>query len=287
MPNKLNKHWANLIGKRWCGEVNRTKKKSQADGRTYLRDAFAAEQSLLLKGLELSEQSITHDGVMGDVNEQHFIETLRRYLPNRYEVSSGIVIDSKGSTSDQIDVVIFDPQYTPTLLVQHSHRFIPAEAVYCVLEVKPTMNKKLLDYAGEKAESVRRLVRTSVPIPHAGGEYKAKRHFEIIAGIVAVRNEWKEGCLGNPFKRALNAQRDLRKLNCGLALRERAFDTYSGELITSRSDGSLAQFIFRLLQQLQSLGTVPAVDWNTYGAILGGPVAIQAGTRGARRPGKQ
>ena len=54
---------------------------------------------------------------------------LRKYLPNRYAVAQGIVVDSNGATSDQIDIIIFDPQYTPTLLDQQSHRFVPAEAV--------------------------------------------------------------------------------------------------------------------------------------------------------------
>jgi len=93
------------------------------------------------------------------------------YLPKRYAADSAIVIDSTGRTSDQMDVVIYDPQYTPTLLDQHDHKYIPAEAVYAVMEVKPTVNKSYLDYAGKKAASVRRLKRTSIPIPHAGGTY--------------------------------------------------------------------------------------------------------------------
>ena len=80
---------------------------------------------------------------------------LRKYLPNRYAVAQGIVVDSNGATSDQIDIIIFDPQYTPTLLDQQSHRFVPAEAVYGVLEAKPVISKQNLEYAGDKAASVR------------------------------------------------------------------------------------------------------------------------------------
>ena len=49
----------------------------------------------------------------------------------------------KGRTSDQIDIVIYDRQYTPRLLDQRHHKYIPAEAVYAVFEVKPTLNKDL------------------------------------------------------------------------------------------------------------------------------------------------
>jgi hypothetical protein len=185
-------------------------------------------------------------------------------------VSDGIVVDSNGSTSDQLDVVVFDRQYTPTLLDQQSHRFIPAEAVYCVLEVKPTLSKEYLEYAGAKAASVRKLERTSVAIAHAGGEFPPKPLFAISAGIVAASVDWKDGCASDAFKQALASLDGLHSLDCGLALSDRAFDTYSGQLELSQPNGSLAAFLFRLLHRLQGVGTVPAVDWSRYGAVFGG-----------------
>src|SRR6266496_5444061 len=151
----------------------------------FLRQAFATEQECLIPKLRSSDR-ITHAGDRGEVNEQHFIDFLRKYLPNRYTVKKAIVLSSDGEVSDSIDVVVFDRQYTPTLLDNDKHRYVPAEAVYAVFECKPTINKAYLEYAGKKAESVRRLKRTSVPIPHAGGSYPAKAHFEIIAGILAI-----------------------------------------------------------------------------------------------------
>lgn len=35
-------------------------------------------------------------------------------------------------------VVVFDRQYTPTLLDNDKHRYVPAEAVYAVFECKPS-----------------------------------------------------------------------------------------------------------------------------------------------------
>jgi hypothetical protein len=249
--------------------MNKAKNASAIDGKRFLRDAFAAEQSVLALQLELSSKSISHNGALGEVNEQHFINVLQKYLPKRYEVSQGIVIDSNGITSDQIDIVIFDRQYTPTLLDQLAHRYIPAEAVYCVLEVKPTVNKQYLEYAADKAKSVRQLERTSVPIPYAGGEYPPKTLFPIVAGIVATSVDWTDGIAGNGFAENLAALTGARSLDCGLAVSDRAFDTFSGSLTISNAHGSLAAFLFRLIQRLQSLGTVPAVDWNRYGDVLG------------------
>lgn len=250
--------------------MNKAKEASAVDGKRFLREAFDAEQEVLRLQLELSAKSITHSGVMGAVNEQHFIDLLRSYLPHRYAVAEGIIVDSRGETSDQIDVVVFDRQYTPTLLDQKSHRFIPAEAVYCVLEVKPTINKEYLEYAGAKAASVRKLERTSVAIAHAGGNHPPKLLFPITAGIIAANAGWRKGCASAAFKQAFGSLGGLNALDCGVALSDRAFDTYDGGLALSEQRGSLVAFLFRLLHRLQSLGTVPAVDWSRYGAVFSG-----------------
>jgi hypothetical protein len=249
--------------------MTKAKTKSHEDGKRFLQEAFTLEQRLLQVKLELSSQSVPHPGTLGEVNESYLIDVLRKYLPNRYAVDTGIVIDSTGATSDQIDVIIYDNQYTPTLLDQQSHRFVPAEAIYGVFEVKPTINKAYLEYAGGKAESVRRLARTSVPIIHAGGEYPAKPPFPIIAGIIASSIDWATGFSAESFKENYNSLTELQKLDCGLAVSGSVFDVYSGSIEIGPSEQSLAYFLFRLLQKLQSLGTVPAIDWNAYAAVLG------------------
>lgn len=256
--------------------MNINKLKSNVDGKKFLRDALALEQDALAKQLELSKHSITHNGVMGEVNEHHFIRVLRQYLPRRYCVDQGIVIDCNGVTSDQIDVIIYDPQYTPTLLDQQDHRYILAEAVYAVLEVKPQINKKNLHYAAAKARSVRSLKRTTVEIPHAGGTYPAKPLFPILAGIVAIKAEWKDGLQSSTFMKELDLLTGEETLSIGIALEDRAFerkygfqpDLRHGELCVSQREGSLAWFLFTLLKRLQELGTVPAVDWAAYRSVL-------------------
>jgi hypothetical protein len=211
---------------------------------------------------------VTHAGVLGEVNENRFIDVLRRYLPKRYAVDTGIVLDCRGKTSDQIDVIVYDNQYTPTLLDQENHRFIPAEAVYAVFEVKPTINKPYLKYAGDKAASVRRLKRTSVPIVHAGGTLPEKPLFPIVAGIVATDLSWRRGFDSSSFKLALRTLDGTHSLDAGLAVSGGCFDTYDKDLQIGPSNNALAYFLFRFLQKLQSLGTVPAIDWTAYGRVL-------------------
>lgn len=249
--------------------VNRAKRASKKDGKEFLLSSFKDVQHVLTAHLDLSARSISHDGVMGAVNEQHWIQLLRQYLPNRYACDTGIVIDSRGQMSEQIDIVIYDPQYTPTLLTQQSHRYIPAEAVYAVLEAKPTINRELMIYAGDKAASVRALHRTSVAIPHAGGTFPPKPLFPIIVGIVAGKVDWADK-FGVAFQRAMCELTGVRTLECGCGLADGSFDRFSSDAKISfgSKDGALIFFLFRLLGKLQSLGTVPAIDWAAYVSIF-------------------
>lgn len=241
-------------------------KKDKAADTAWLKEAFVDVQSELALKLKRAAHSISHAGTHGSVNEDHWIEVFRAYLPNRYEVATGIVIDSLGNHSDQIDIIIFDRHFTPTLLDQQNHRYIPAEAVYAVFESKPHFDKSYLEYAGDKAASVRRLHRTSVAIAHAGGVYKPKEHFPILAGIVAPKSSWADG-LSESFKKNLPAG-DQEQLDCGCALDHGAFDIFDGDLKIVPTEGALIYFLFRLLSKLQSLGTVPAIDWAAYAAVV-------------------
>lgn len=233
---------------------------------SWMKEAFVQVQSNLAGTMKLASQSISHGGVMGSVNEDHWTELFRKYLPNRYDVATGIVIDSKGNRSEQIDLVIFDRHFTPTLLDQKNHRYIPAEAVYGVFECKPTINKDYLEYAEEKAASVRGMHRTSVAIAHAGGTYQPKPHFRILAGILAPTSSWADG-LGEALERNLSINPDTM-LDCGVALDCGCFDRYEGGLSIANEQGALMYFLFGLLARLQSLGTVPAIDWTAYSRII-------------------
>lgn len=237
-----------------------------ANDTTWMKEAFSNVRDALRAKMTLASQSLSHAATMGAVNEDHWTELLRSYLPNRYEVATGIIIDSTGGRSDQIDAVIFDRHFTPTLLDQKSHRYIPAEAVYAVFECKPEVNKGYIEYAQDKAASVRKMTRTSVPISHAGGTYPAKPHFRILAGLLAPKAGWKTG-LGKPFLKNLGTDPD-SALDCVCALDHGTYDRYSGSPLVVSDDAAMMFFLFRLLDRLQSLGSVPAIDWAAYSRII-------------------
>ena len=267
--------------------ANQPKIKSENNGFKFLSDAFTYEQRTLEAKINAAQSTITHDGVMGNVIENQWIsDFLQRYLPDRYAVGSGIIIDSEGKTSEQIDVVIHDNQYTPNLLSQGAHHFVPAESVYAIIEVKPEINKAMLKYAGKKAASVRRLTRTSIPIRHAGEKvYPPKELHHIVAGIIGVRSGWAGG-FGQTFKNNLKPLLATdNHIDVGCALENGAFDIYNYNRVFENEppidtalidkmvnikavDNSLVYFMFKLLSRLQSIGTVSAVDWNKYADVF-------------------
>src|SRR3989304_2212833 len=112
-------------------------------------------------------KTFNHPGSKGDASENVWISLLDTYLPKRYQAAKAHVVDSQGNFSQQIDVVIFDRQYSPFIFTYEGEIIVPAESVYAVFEAKQTANAELVAYAQQKVASVRQLQRTSLPIPHA------------------------------------------------------------------------------------------------------------------------
>lgn len=245
--------------------MNKAKQLSSTDGYKFLREAFAAEQNALKSRLELANSSITHNGELGAVNEQSFIDFLRQNLPQRYAVNSAIILDSEGKSSDQIDVVIHDRYYSPTLLSQNRRAFVPIEAVYAIFEVKPTINKTYLEYASEKARSVRALAPRTGTFMTINGP-KEVLPLKLLAGLIAIDVEWTEGLRAKAFEKCMKKLSGDARLDCGVAVSGEYFHLFgnSGKPSIEQGSNSLALFTFGLLHQLQLMGNAPGVDWKSY-----------------------
>src|SRR5581483_1131480 len=111
--------------------------------------------------LATARKTFGHPGTKGDASENVWLEMLRTYLPHRYKAEKAHVVDSLGSFSEQIDVVVFDRQYSPFIFQYQGQTIVPAESVYAVFEAKQTINAEQVKYTRKKVASVRRLRRTS------------------------------------------------------------------------------------------------------------------------------
>ena len=240
----------------------------QTDERNKLTTLFTCLQKEMECNLKKSNIAHDHSGTKGDCSEVNWIDWLKNYLPKRYSVTKGFVIDHTGNQSDQIDLIIYDKQYTPFVFTDKEAIYVPAESVYAVFEVKQTVNKEFIIYAGKKAESVRNLHRTSAPIRHVEGTAKPKELHNIIAGILTTKSDWCED--SNMLEEHLNNLDDKQFLNIGCIIENSAFyfNEEQNKYIKSYKEDSLMYFFFKLLVMLQKIGTVPAIEWDKYATCI-------------------
>lgn len=225
-------------------------------------------QARLLGDLAASRSALKHPGARGTASEDAWLALLKDHLPFRYQAERGFVIDHTGASSDAIDIIIFDRQYTPLVYNLTGQIFVPAEGVYAIVEVKQDLTAQHVQYAGQKAASVRRLARTSAPIPHAGGTFEPRPLHQILAGIITHHSSWSPP-LGQSLIEALGLLTEPEYLDIGCALQDGTFVvdyTGSGTASMSAYEGSrsLVHFLWRLLMKLQRLATVPAIDFERY-----------------------
>jgi len=170
--------------------------------------------------------------------------------------------------SRQIDIVIHDRHFSPLLFNREGAVYLPAESVYAVFEVKSTLRTEHIAYAGGIAASVRRLRRTSISVPYAGGTYRPRKPFWILGGIVALDAMWK-GSLKRPLEQRLGRLARDQRLDLGCVVERGGFEiTYAkgsqATVALSQPDLSVSYFVLRLITKLQGLATVPAIDIDAY-----------------------
>lgn len=237
-----------------------------------LRNIFLGLQRQMIATLQAEREILQHPGTKGASTELRWLKMLESYLPKRYRADRAFVLDCDGALSEQIDIVIYDRQYSPFLFNQDDAKYVPAEAVYAVIEVKQELNPENIAYAGKKAGSVRRLRRTSAPIPHAGGTFGPKNPPYILAGIAALESTWNPA-FGLPFELAVKKLASGEELQVGCALRHGGFRIEYApgaepKFEISRDDTALIFFFLKLMSRLQAMGTVAALDFDEYGKVL-------------------
>ncbi len=235
-------------------------------GRLDLAEVFYSVQEEMLAQLAVGG-FFEHPSASGAATERHWLDLFRRYLPTRYRATPAFVIDSYGRRSRQIDIAIFDNLYSPLLFPHKSGLHIPAESVYAVFEVKPTISRQWIRDAGEKAASVRALRRTSVRVISGNKLRPPIRPMPILAGLLATTSVWTPETFSKNLIPALTAVPKSHRLDLGCALEHGSFEQ-TNKVTISIPEETLIFFILRLLERLRSQGTAPAADLMKYGRHL-------------------
>ncbi len=120
-----------------------------------------------------------------------------------------------------------------------------------------------------KVASVRRLHRTSLPIPYAHGVYPAKPLIPIYGGLLTFESEWSPG-LGQPLLDALTGGDADGRLDLGCVAAHGYFslDKETGNYELASGGKPATAFLFKLISVLQFSGTVPMIDVQAYASWL-------------------
>ncbi len=236
-----------------------------------LKALFKDVQAELASRLGTARRNVFHPGAKGELTALDWTALLDAYLPRRYATTKGFVVDHKGNCSDEIDILIHDRQYTPLFFLHRGTSYLPAEAVYCALEVKQDFSKAYVEYAGAKVESVRKLERTTAAIHYAAGKYPAKDPPPILGGVLTSDPDWNPP-MGQPLLDALKSLNKDQRLDLGCIVNGGSFAVSweSGGPVVEKADkdAALVFFLLRLFHALQGLGTVAAIDYSKYAKAL-------------------
>ena len=141
-------------------------------------------------------------------------------------------MDSTGAFSDEIDVVLYDRQYTFLLFEYKGQKVIPAEAVYAVFEAKQEISAQYVAYAQAKAGKVRRLRRTLAEVMTIDGLRRAAPQ-PILPGFLAFENGWTSSRADNHLKKALLKDQAEGRLDMGCIASYRTFGCEDADCQTS------------------------------------------------------
>ena len=239
-----------------------------------VRERLQARQDQLLAQLHEAGAE-EHGTAAGDISEFSWRRVLRAFLPHRYRVGHGFVVDAFGGVSEQQDIILYDRQYSPALLSSDNDEnavYVTAESVYAVFEAKPQLNRSQVFAAAKKAHSVRSLQRTRAgTIETAHGRQPTVPHQHIVAGVLTATLDWQAANLQKTLSEALSDSRGEYPgggLTLGIALDQCVFRLIGGHLHIGIHAYRLISLLMELLSQLQPLGTAGRADHATYSQAL-------------------
>lgn len=213
-------------------------------------------------------RSMGHPVAKGDASESVWSELLGKYLPMRYQVARAFVVDSQGTFSQQLDVVVFDRQYSPFIFNFQGQTVIPAESAYAVFEAKQSISASELAYAQGKVASVRALHRTSLPVPTVAGVSPPRALPHIYGGLLTFESSWVPP-LGEALRESLVRGRADERLDLGcIAAHGNFYLNNAGSYDITAGGRPATAFLFALIAKLQASATVPMIDIQAYARWL-------------------
>lgn len=233
-------------------------------------DALRAE--FLLKATRSA--ALSHLGERGRNEEERVRRFLRRVLPQRFSVGSGIIVSSNKmlGSSSHMDVVIYDEFYNAPLHRELTSDVYPVEMVYATVEVKRRLEKKDLPKILSDIQKIRAIGAERWYVAYAAVPKSAADSGQSITGqlqfrlskpaprsyLIAIRHKgWASiDAFVNDLTSALDAApthiHGIAVLDADWYLTLKAYSTPSAGLKPATGN-SLLRFVNKLLPDIASM----------------------------------
>lgn len=118
-------------------EKEREREKEQEKAKKELQ-YIANNYRLLEKSIASQlEMLAEHDTTTGSNREYIWMDLFKQIIPQKFSIERSVfILDSTGKRSREVDLAIFDEQYTPYIFRHGKLKYIPIEAVAVVVECK-------------------------------------------------------------------------------------------------------------------------------------------------------
>lgn len=100
---------------------------------------------------------VPHRGESGRVAEGAVATALREFLPKRFSLGTGFIVNAKGETSSQIDIVVYDNEQNAPILFEGGVGIFPIECVYGIVAVTRKLDVDKLKESLSAIERIRRM----------------------------------------------------------------------------------------------------------------------------------
>lgn len=191
---------------------------------------------------------ITHNLTKGRAREYIVLENfLRPYLPQRFSVGSGLIIDSQNNSSRQQDLMIYDNFYTPVLMDLDADKILFPEAVFAAIEVKSRLTGDELKDTAKKSISVWQLTKSFAP------------NIVLSPTLVIPTVDTQILCLGICFNSDLSLEDTVERLR---AIRAETKEAYALSVICILSDKNdqAGLIVNNAADNLENIALIPDIN---------------------------
>jgi len=129
-----------------------------------LEELMAGAARELTSSMQAARIAFEHNATKGASIEGAVRDFFAKHYPESIGVATGLVVDSKGNSSKQLDVILYDKLRTPVLYTdsQGQNRLIPSEGVIAAVEVKTRLALGDIPTIAESARTLKSLDRSAL-----------------------------------------------------------------------------------------------------------------------------